>query len=130
MDKVKQVARSSTGGRVPRTELAALAARVYRGGLLDTSREYPDLVTVASVRADTKQHFVAIGSGGSSEQYFIPPSSLLPLVRRFLILLGPEVFVGAEDLQILTDSDCFYIQGVTPDLPAGVEVPFERIGLI
>jgi hypothetical protein len=58
--------------------MAALAARVYLGGPLDTSREYPDLVTVASVRADTKQHFVAIRSGGSNEKYFMPlPACLI-----------------------------------------------------
>jgi hypothetical protein len=52
------------------------------------------------------------------------------LVRGFLILPGPDVYFAAEDLQILTKSDCFYIEGVTPDMPAGVEVPFESIRLI
>jgi hypothetical protein len=80
-----------------------------------------------SVRADTKDRFVIIGPKGNNDHYFIPPSSLPPLVRGFLILLGPNVFVSAEDLQILTDSDCFYVQGVTLDVPAGVEILFERI---
>jgi hypothetical protein len=124
------VARSSTGGWVPWKDLAARAARVCRGGPLDTTRKYPDLVTVVSVRADTKDRFVVIGPKGNNDQYFIPPSSLPPLVRGFLILIGPNIFVSAEDLQILTDSDCFYFQGVTIDVPAGVEVPFERIRLI
>jgi hypothetical protein len=81
------------------------------------------------VRADTKDRFVVIGPKGNNDQYFIPPSSLPPLISGFLILLGPNIFVSAEDLQILTDSDCFYIRGVTLDVPAGVEVPFERIRL-
>jgi hypothetical protein len=130
MARVKQVARNSTGGRVPRTELAARAAKVCRGGPLETTRDYPHRVTVTAVRAHTKDQFVIIGPDGNNDQYFIPPSSLPPLVRGFLILLGPDIFVTAEDLQILTNSDCFYMKGVTPDMPGGVEVPFERIRLV
>jgi hypothetical protein len=130
MARVKQVAWNSTGGRFPRTELAARAAKVCRGGPLDTTREYPHRVTVIAIRADTKDQFVIIGPGGNKDQYFIRPSSLAPLVRGFLILLGPENFVTAKDLQILTNSDCFYMKGVTPDMPGGVEVPFERIRLV
>jgi hypothetical protein len=79
MAREKQVARNSTGGRVPRTELAARAAKVFRGGPLDTTREYPHRVTVTAVRADTKDQFVIIGPGGNNDQYFIPLPALHPL---------------------------------------------------
>jgi hypothetical protein len=51
------------------------------------------------------------------------------LVFGILILLCPDILVTAEDMQILTNSDCFYKKGVTPDTPGGVEVPFDRIRL-
>jgi hypothetical protein len=92
MARVKQVARSSTVGRTPRTELAARAAKAGRGGPLDTNRTYPDIISVVAIPADTQQNFAAIGSGRINNQYFLPPSSLSPLVRAFLVFLGSRDF--------------------------------------
>ena len=55
MAKVKQVARSSIGGRAPRTKLAEGAANVCRGSLLNTNRTYLDLIIVVGIRADTRK---------------------------------------------------------------------------
>jgi hypothetical protein len=60
-------------------------------------------------------------------RFLFLPAGLPPLVRGFLVFLGPETFFSPEGLQIVSNSDCSYIEGVTLDMLTGVEVPSEKI---
>jgi hypothetical protein len=97
MARTKQVAWKSTGGKAPKQQLAAKAARVSEHGF--------EMREVREVRAESRDRFCVRVSGEGLTEFEIRGVDLHPAIRGFLKLLGREVFVPLEDLAILVDGD-------------------------
>jgi hypothetical protein len=134
MVRSKQTARQSTGGKAPRWDLMQLAARSPRNTCptqSDTSGKVIEHLAVSSTMILTG--LLKRRDYSESEiEVTLPCHSIQPLVTGFLKLLGKDIFVPVQTLQILLDDNIS-----ADDNSAGAEVlaasdlvPFELMRLI
>lgn len=120
MARTKQVAWKSTGGKAPKQQLAAKAARISEHGF--------EMREVLDVRAESRDRFVGRVPGEGMTEFEVRGVDLHPAIRGFLKLLGRDIFVPLEDLAILVDGDGSPSGGteITVD-PFENEVIFEQM---
>jgi hypothetical protein len=95
--RTRQGAWKSTGGKAPKQQLAAKAARVSEHGF--------QMREVRDIRAESRYRFCGRVHGEGMTEFEIRGVDLHPAIRGFLKLLGRDVFVPLEDLAILVDGD-------------------------
>jgi hypothetical protein len=124
MARMKQVARSSTGGKPP--TLAGLMRKYADKGILEENMGGWKSKAVTKIWASAKDEFGACDDVATNGHYVVPSEALHPLVRGFVKLLGKGVVTPLADLAILLGGDCSPEGGPDLDEVRGLELPSEE----